>query len=82
MEGAVILLDWAWMSGLPLETINAVANTITAAAVLWAARILRRSITDIRLLHLQPPLSGLLRDAAEHHRRVLREQDGEAPRDA
>lgn len=42
---------------LPLDTINAVANTVTAVAVLWAARSLRRSLTDVRLLRVHPPFS-------------------------
>jgi hypothetical protein len=43
---------------LPLDTINAIANTITAVAVLIAASRLKRSLTDIRWLDLQPPFSG------------------------
>jgi hypothetical protein len=42
---------------LPLDTINAIANTITAVAVLIAASRLKRSLTDIRWLDLQPPFS-------------------------
>lgn len=59
MEGAVNDLLTAVMVSLPLDTINAVANTVTAVAVLWAARSLRRSLTDVRLLRLQPPFSSL-----------------------
>jgi hypothetical protein len=57
MEGTVNDLLTALMVSLPLDTVNAVANTVTAVAVLWAARSLRRSLTEVRFLDYQPPLS-------------------------
>jgi hypothetical protein len=67
VEGAVSIVQELIGSGLPLATINAMANSVTAVAAFWAAKTLRSSITDIRLLRLQPPLSvdpetGRLRD--------------------
>jgi hypothetical protein len=58
MESAVTSAGGRALIEVPFDSINAIANTITAAAVLWAARSLRRSLTDIRWLDLQPPFSG------------------------
>jgi hypothetical protein len=57
VAGTVDFFTGAALVGLPLDTINAVANTITAVAVLIAASRLKRSLTDIRWLDLQPPFS-------------------------
>jgi hypothetical protein len=59
VESAVDSVLGVAMMVLPLDTINAIANTVTAVAVLWAARSLRNSLTDVRMLNLQPPLSPL-----------------------
>jgi hypothetical protein len=62
---------------LPLDTINAVANTITAVAVLWAARSLRRSLTDVRFLDLQGPFTSsrpITREQRERLWQDIREQ--------
>lgn len=81
MEGAVADVLTALMVQLPLDTINAVANTITAVAVLWAARSLRRSLTDVRLLHLQPPLNLTSARRERLWRDIERARDHEPPED-
>lgn len=73
MEGTVGLIQYLLDTGVPLDTINAVANTITAGAALWAARTLRRSITDIRLLRLQSPFSASRALSDEEHERLWRD---------
>jgi hypothetical protein len=75
MEGSVGHLAHAEIMNIPLETINAVANTVTALAVLWAGRGLRKSMLEAARLTAQYRLSRTSApDDGETFREWLREQ--------
>lgn len=73
MAGAISVLEAFYRLGIPFDTINALANTVTAVAVVWAARSLKSSLTEVRFLNLQPPFSRSPRLTDEQRERLWRD---------